>query len=434
MQTVLKVEDIHQSLSDPILESMDFLNEIMDRYPDAISFGPGAPHMGLFEDLDIAYYLSVYTKYLSEIKNLTQTQINRRLYQYGPSQGQINDLIAEALKINEGIEVCENDIVVTVGCQEALILTLRTLFPFQKGGRLAVANPSYVGIVGAARSLDLETLPINEIDESLDLGFLAKECQKGLESGNKIRAIYTAPNFSNPSGMQMNLEAREKLLSLAFSYNFLIIEDDAYGFTAEEHNVVPSLKALDKHASVIHVGTFAKTCLPGARVGFVVADQRVQTARGYKTLANHLASLKSMVTVNTSPICQAIIAGMLIDNNMSLKALSSSKRNFYRENLTYLLAMLEKYLKPVRDNDLDIRWNTPKGGFFVTLKLPFELTELDLLDSAKEYGVLWTPMSFFYLDNSGHDEIRLSCSYLDTTTIEKGISRLSSFLKSRHQS
>ena len=39
--TFLRKEDLHASLSDPILDTMNFLNEITFRYPQAISFAPG---------------------------------------------------------------------------------------------------------------------------------------------------------------------------------------------------------------------------------------------------------------------------------------------------------------------------------------------------------------------------------------------------------
>ncbi|GDY51937.1 hypothetical protein SVIO_025600 [Streptomyces violaceusniger] len=39
----LDARDLHGSLQDPVLGSIGFLNEVMSRHPDAISFAPGAP-------------------------------------------------------------------------------------------------------------------------------------------------------------------------------------------------------------------------------------------------------------------------------------------------------------------------------------------------------------------------------------------------------
>jgi (S)-3,5-dihydroxyphenylglycine transaminase len=42
----LRREDLHASLSNPILDTMNFLNEITFRYPKAISFARGRPYDG----------------------------------------------------------------------------------------------------------------------------------------------------------------------------------------------------------------------------------------------------------------------------------------------------------------------------------------------------------------------------------------------------
>lgn len=48
--------------------------------------------------------------------------------------------------------------------------------------------------------------------------------------------------------------------------------------------------------------------------------------------------------------------------------------------------------------------------------------------SARDYGVLWTPMSFFYLDGGGSHAIGLSCSALATDQIDEGVRRLAALI------
>ena len=45
----LAAATLHSSLLDPALESMNFLNEVAGRYPDAISFASGRPCEQFFE-------------------------------------------------------------------------------------------------------------------------------------------------------------------------------------------------------------------------------------------------------------------------------------------------------------------------------------------------------------------------------------------------
>ncbi|MEU4147063.1 hypothetical protein [Streptomyces parvulus] len=45
----LALDDLHASLTDPVLDAMNFLNEVVARFPEALSFAPGRPAEGAFE-------------------------------------------------------------------------------------------------------------------------------------------------------------------------------------------------------------------------------------------------------------------------------------------------------------------------------------------------------------------------------------------------
>ena len=83
------------------------------------------------------------------------------------------------------------------------------------------------------------------------------------------------PDFANPSGACLTLEQRHGLLDVARDEGLLILEDDPYGLFGLDDRERPRLKALDTTRQVIYLGSFAKTAFPGARVGYLVADQDV---------------------------------------------------------------------------------------------------------------------------------------------------------------
>lgn len=411
------------------MTSISFLNEVMTRYPDAISFAPGAPNLLYLEDLDIARYIGLYLEDLTRRRGLTSRQARRLLYEYGPSRGLINDLVAEALERDLRVPVRPEDVVITVGAQEAMFLVLRALH--RPGDKLAVVNPSFVGIIGAARLLEIDVVPIDETaDGSIDIDQLKAACRTARAAGHRIRALYIAPDFANPSGTVLSPATRRQVLDAAEQEDLFLLEDGAYGFTAAPDADLTTLKAMDDTGRVVYLGTFAKVCLPGARVGFAVADQEIRRPDGSSTLlADELAILKSMVTVNTSPISQAVIGGMLLAHGGSLTALGAEKSALYRRNLARLIDALDRCLVPGPGLPCDLRWNRPAGGFFVRMQLPVA-ADLALLElCAAEHGVLWTPMAPFYLDDSGANEIRLSCSYLTADQIEEGVGRLAGFLR-----
>lgn len=152
--------DLHGSAADPLLDTMNFLNEVTARYPQAISFAPGRPYDGLFDPASIAEYLDAYTDYLLS-QGHTSDQVRAALFQYGRTKGQIHELIAETVANDEDIRVPPESVVVTVGAQEAMFLLLRVLFSGPQDV-LLVSSPCYVGITGAARLLDIEVIPVPE--------------------------------------------------------------------------------------------------------------------------------------------------------------------------------------------------------------------------------------------------------------------------------
>ncbi|WBB53713.1 PLP-dependent aminotransferase family protein [Verrucosispora sp. WMMD573] len=414
---------LHSSLADPALRSVQVLNEIMSRHPTAISFAPGAPDLGHLDDTAVNHYLGVYQTYLARERGLSDQRIRRLLHEYGPSQGIINELIAGALTRDLGVAVSPEAVVVTVGAQEAMLLVLRALCRSRQDV-LAVTNPCYVGIVGAARLLDIPLVAVPETEAGIDTQALERACAVARSQGRRIRAVYVAPDFANPSGVCCRTDVRETLLAVARQEDLLVLEDSAYAFTAPTAGVPPSLKAMTGGDRVVHLGTFAKTCLPGARVGYVVADQRFYDDRGGGTLSEALALLKGMVTVNTSPICQGIIGGMLLAHGGSMAALGQARAGVYQRNLDHLLAALGRHLPP----GSGVTWNRPQGGFFVRLRTPV-VADYGLLElAASRFGVLWMPMSAFHLDGSGRNDIRLSCSYLTPPQIDEGVRRLADFV------
>ena len=417
--------ELHGSVHDPVLGSLGFLNEVMDRYPDAISFAPGAPHPAFHDEIDLARSTDRFLDHLVQDVGHSPAKARRLLFEYGPGRGIINHLVAEVLRRDLGITAPPDSLVVTTGAQEAMLLVLRALFRDASPDVLAVANPCFVGITGAARLLDVPVVPVPETDDGIDVDALADRCRAAKAAGRRVRACYVAPDFSNPGGSRMSAGHRRRLLDLAEREDFLVLEDNTYGFTAADGDELPPLKAMDGGGRVVHIGTFAKVCFPGARVGYVVADQRV----GQRTLADELAVLKTVVTVNTSPLSQAAIGGVLLEHGGSLAEVCRRRAERYQANLGHLLGALERHVPQTgRGGREAVRWNRPAGGFFVRVDLPVPADGALLEVSAAEYGVLWTPMAQFYLDGTGNHRLRLSCSYLDPEQIETGVRRFAAFL------
>jgi (S)-3,5-dihydroxyphenylglycine transaminase len=398
---------LHASLTDSALESMNFLNEVGSHYPDAVSFASGRPTEEFFDVELIHRYVDRYC---------------RTLFQYGRTKGIVHELIARQLAADEGILVDPESVVVTVGCQEAMFLVIRALRRDERDVLLAV-SPVYVGLTGAARLADMPVRSVRGGAHGVDLADLVGQARAARDAGLRPRACYVMPDFANPSGVSMPVALRRELLEVAEREGILLMEDNPYGLFHDE-TAQPTLKSLDTSRQVVYLGSFAKTGFPGARVGYAVADQRVVEPDGRMVLlADHLSKIKSMLTVNTSPIAQAVVGGRLLSHDGSLVQANQWETAVYRRNRRLLLAGLA-----ARFRSGEVTWNSPSGGFFVVVTLPFPVDD-DLLEySAREYGVLWTPMSHFYDGTGGEHQVRLACSQLTPGQIETGLDRFAALV------
>ena len=415
-------ETLHTSVTDPVAASMNFLNEVASRFPAAISLAAGRPFDGFYDVEDVQRYLVRYFGYLRAL-GMDESRVKQTILQYGRTNGQLGAMIAKMLDVDEDIRVPADSIMVTSGCQEAMVIALRGLCATPEDVVLA-AEPCYVGFTGAARVLGITVVPVPETAQGLRPETVARVARDVRASGRRPRALYVVSNFANPSGVSLSVEVRRGLIQVASDEDLLILEDDPYGLFGLDDTRTPTLKSLDTDQRTIYLGSFAKSVFAGARVGFLVADQTVVSAAGHRSLlADELSTIKSMVTVNTSPIAQAVIGGVLASCGYSLRAANREKIEFYRTGLRALVAALERHFA-----DPAFSWNSPSGGFFAVLNGPVRADEKLLELSARDYGVLWTPMSFFYLNGGGSHSIRLSCSALMPDQVDEGVRRLAALI------
>ncbi|WP_399135125.1 aminotransferase class I/II-fold pyridoxal phosphate-dependent enzyme [Streptomyces sp. Li-HN-5-11] len=423
----LRRDELHGSVSDPVLDTMNFLNEVTQRYPEAISFAPGRPYAGFFETEQILTHLRRYTDHLAE-SGATPEDIGSALFQYGPTAGQIRELIADTLRADEDIDVPAESVVVTVGAQEAMLIALRALIA-SPADVLLVSSPCYVGITGAARLFDIVPTAVPEAPDGfrsadLEAAILAEQAR-----GRRPRAFYIVPDHSNPSGTTMPLAQRRELLDLAERHDILILEDSPYRMVSPGRQL-PTLKSLDRSRRVVHLGSFSKTLFPGARVGFAVADQVVVGADGATgLLADELTRIKSMVTVNTSPVSQAVVAGMLLAAGGRTADFNAGTAAYYGDAMRTTLRELGRCFPEPERTALGVRWNEPTGGFFLAVDVPFTADNTALELAAEKFGVIWTPMAYFFPQGGGERSLRLSVSYLTQPQIAEGVQRLADFIR-----
>ncbi|RLP53698.1 MAG: PLP-dependent aminotransferase family protein [Ketobacter sp.] len=408
------------------LDVMNFLNEVVGLYPQAISFASGRPLEDFFDFSKWNDYVNHFACHHAKNLDVSVEKSIKLIGQYGKTQGIINDLIAQHLDKDEDIQVDPENIIVTDGAQEAMTLSLLTMFNKDKDV-LLIGNPTYIGMTGIASILDIETMSVEYDDFGPRIDAIQARVEQARQVGKKVKGFYVIADFDNPSGKCVSLERRMELLECCAEKQITIFEDNPYGLFYFEEKL-PTIKSLDKWDIVTYFGTFSKTICPALRVGFVVTKQKVKKDNGDQySITEGYEKIKSFVTLNTGQFNQAVVGGVLLECGGSLKRYLSAMVETYKHNRDVMLSSLEAELGDLKKQGV-LSWNTPSGGFFITLSLPFSFKESQLVECAEQFGVIGVPTAFFS-DNDQHDkQLRLSYSYVKPQEIKHGVSQLAKFI------
>ena len=334
--------------------------------------------------------------------------------QYGSGQGvpELREHICTVMAL-EGISASPDDVVVTVGSQQALDLVTRI---FIDPGDVVVAEaPSYVGALGtfASYQADVVHVPMDEaglVPEALD-----EACSALARAGRRVKFLYTVPNFHNPAGVSLSVPRRDVVVEIAARHNMLILEDNPYGLLGFDGDPVRALRAQTQEG-VIYLGSFSKTFASGLRVGWV--------------LAPHAVREKLVLAAEASVLCPPNFTQMLVADYLRTQPWQQQIKVFqeiYRERRDALLEALEQLLPE------GTRWTRPAGGFYSWVTLPDGLDSKAMLPRAVTARVAYVPGTAFYADGSGSDFMRLSYCYPEPERIREGVRRLAGVIEQEQE-
>ena len=372
--------------------------------PEMISFAGGLPAPEVFPVKEFQAAASYALSQNSEIA-----------LQYGMTEGYLplREMIAER-SARYGLKVSPANISITSGSQQALDL-LGRLF-INRGDRIIVENPTYLGAIQAWNAYGADYLPI-PMDEH---GMITSELEKALRRGAKF--MYILPNFQNPSGVTLSLERRKELVELADRYGVPIVEDDPYGQIRFEGEHLPPLSVVDSeyrgldgefyNGNVIYLSTFSKLLAPGLRIAWAI---------GAETVIRKLVQAKQGADLHTSSFNQ--VAVHEVSKNNFLDKHVEIIRATYKERRDAMLEAMDE-LFPA-----EVTWTRPEGGMFLFVTLPVGMDATEIFKTAIERNVAYVPGAAFHAAGGGENTLRMNFSYSTPDTIREGIARLGGLLK-----
>jgi DNA-binding transcriptional MocR family regulator len=325
--------------------------------------------------------------------------------QYGPAQGdpRLRERICHVMAL-EGIDAHPDDVVVTVGSQQALDLLARIFL--NPGDVVVTEAPTYVTAIATFAAYQADLVHVAIDDDGLVPQALEETFARLAGAGRAVKLLYTVPTFANPSGVTLSAARRGRVVELCRRYGVLVVEDNPYGLLNFEGELTRAMRA-DAATDVVYLGSFSKTLAPGLRVGWALAPPAVR---------DRLVLAAESAMLSHSSFTQLAVERYLATQPWAeqLKVF----REMYRERRDAMLSALAAQMPA------EASWTRPRGGFFVWLTLPPGIDAKAMLPRAIGARVAYVPGTGFYADGSGRGHARLSFCYPPPARIVEGVARL----------
>ena len=365
--------------------------------PEVISFAGGFPGNDFFPNEDIAQTLAQLVR-----------EESQQSLQYGPTEGsfELRGLIAKKMAM-EGADCEIDNLMIIDGSQQGLDFLGRILV--NEEDPVLVEEPAYIGGMSAIKSYGGVACGVDMDDDGPLPEKMILKIEELIREGKQPKVFYTVPNFQNPTGVTTSLERRLEILKIASRYNLLIIEDNPYGPLCYEGEVPPSYFSLDADNNrVIYLGSFSKVLIPGIRIGWIAAA---------KALIEKASMVKQTADLCSSTLGQQLACCLSRDSYIDMHTRKLTE--LYRQKRDTMLESMERCFPS------GIKFNKPRGGFFVWVTFPDHYPDSrELLQLALENNVAFVHGEGFFSNGGGKKSARFSFSQPSTEEIKKGIKTL----------
>ncbi|WP_405294711.1 PLP-dependent aminotransferase family protein [Algibacter sp. Ld11] len=315
-----------------------------------------------------------------------------------PSYSKFETELCNYLNVTRGFHIKPNNLISTRSTEMSLYIVSQLL-----------VKPNDVVVVGhlsnyAANMIfqqagaAIKTIPVDK--NGLDVDYIRTHFIKG-----SIRCVYVCAHRHYPTTATLSAERRLKLLELAKTYQFAIIEDDYdYDFQYNGSAMLPMASA-DANGVVVYLGKLGQSLFPSFQTGFVVAPESlISEAKNYLQLLDKQGDL----------IQEQILAELIHEGE--IYRLIKKNILVYKQRRDCLCQHLTTYFKD------RITWEKPSGGLAIWLEFKHKISLIKLTEEAKLHD-LFIPKTILYQDRDTC-AIRFGFGQLNEDEIESVIKSL----------
>lgn len=349
--------------------------------------------------------------------------------QYGTTEGltSLREKVRRRICEADGIDVEGVDlgrVMISSGSQQMLYILTELMV--DAGDIVITPAPSYFVYLGVLETAGAEVhgIPIDE--EGMRSDLLAERLGAIEREGRleRVKIVYMASYFQNPSGVTVSASRRKELLETIESFGSaspLVIEDAAYRELDFSGGDVKSMWGMDGGGrKVAYLGTFSKPFSPGLRTGFALLPEEI--------------AQKAEIVKGNHDFGSANFSQHMVDYCM--------ESGYYDRHVTKLRETYrrkcELMCRSLRGEFGDAaRWRRPGGGLYVWVDVGEVETGMggEFFKRCLESGVLYVPGEFCYggmkgAEGAGHGKMRLSFGPTCEEEIGEGVARLARALRS----
>lgn len=324
-----------------------------------------------------------------------------------------------------GLACGPEQVLITNGCMEAIFLSLQTLC--QPGDTVLVESPTfhiYYQLLQRLhlRVLEIPSLPDTGIDlDALEFVLRAHQGSKSVPApkitsqGNQslvkssnlpyeftysldstqgitpIRVGLLMSNGTNPMGIVLSEEKKQKIAQLFSTYGIPLIEDDIYGELHFSPTRPQTITSYMNPELAITCSSFSKSLAPGLRIGWLCA---------HPGLLRQIRQTKWVTSIATSSVGSLILADFL--NRGLFDKTVKQARAHYEFVTKRIQAAVNQYFPS------GTQMTNPQGGMMLWVVLPPGFDSLKLYEETRKQGVIFGPGTIHSVNGAYRNCLRIS--------------------------